>query len=326
MLRFVVRRLLWAIPTLFIVTFLVYCAIRLGTDPVAAYKRSNTRASAKKIAQYIETNGLDPNYLKGYFRWAGKFLFGDWPRSIKGSREVWPNLKRALANSAVLGGLASTVGISLGLLVGIFAALRPGSKRDIAVTTSSFIGLSIPPYVTAIIAQLLFAVTLPRWFGLDNPILPTSGLYPAGHHGFDLVLRLKYMALPITIVAIQVIAAYSRYMRASLLEVVNADFLRTARAKGISERQVLVRHTLRNALIPIVTLIALEAGAILGGLIITEFAFEYPGAGRYFLKALGDGDFPLIMPWMVIVTLSVIMFNLLADLSYAWLDPRIRLD
>jgi peptide/nickel transport system permease protein len=115
-------------------------------------------------------------------------------------------------------------------------------------------------------------------------------------------------------------------MRASLLEVKNSDYLRTARAKGISERRVLVKHMLRNAMIPVVTLIALEFGLVLGGLVITEFAFEYPGAGRYFLTGLSDGDFPKIMPWMVIITCSVILFNLLADLSYAWLDPRIRLD
>jgi len=326
MIRFVARRLLWAIPTLIIVTFLVYVAIRLGTNPVAAYRRSNARASKAKIIQYEKKNGLDLNYVQGYLNWAKQFVQGKWARSIKGNREVWPNLKRALANSIVLGGVASAVGVSIGLGVGIFAALRPGSKRDTGITTASFIGVSVPPYVTAIILQLLFAVTLPRLFGLDKPILPTSGIYPAGHFGFDLILRIKYLLLPVIVVSIQVVAAYSRYMRASLLEVVNNDYLRTARAKGISERRVLVKHMLRNAMIPIVTLIALEAGGILSGLIITENLFQYPGAGVYFIKALGDGDFPLIMPWMVFVTLAVVVFNLLADLSYAWLDPRIRLD
>jgi peptide/nickel transport system permease protein len=126
-------------------------------------------------------------------------------------------------------------------------------------------------------------------------------------------------------VAIQEVAVYTRYMRASLLDVMSSDYLRTARSKGISERRVLVRHAVRNAMLPIVTLAAISFGALFAGLIITEGIFEYPGMGRFFLIAYGNGDFPQLMPWMVIVVIAVILFNLLADLSYAFLDPRIRL-
>ena len=160
----------------------------------------------------------------------------------------------------------------------------------------------------------------------EHPLLPTSGVYPAGHKGFNVVLRLKYLTLPIVVVAIQIIAVYSRYMRASLLEVVNSDYLRTARAKGISERRILVRHALRNALIPIVTVAAIDIGGIIGGLIITERIFENRGMGDFFLTAYENGDFPQLMPWMVFVVIGVIMANLLADVLYAVLDPRIRLD
>jgi peptide/nickel transport system permease protein len=171
---------------------------------------------------------------------------------------------------------------------------------------------------------MLFAVYWSRWFG--KALFPTSGVYPPGHRGFDLGLMLKHLTLPVIVVAIQVIAVYARYMRASLLEVLNSDYMRTARAKGISERRVLVRHALRNALIPVVTVAAIDIGAILGGLIITENVFAYPGLGKFFLDAYGNGDFPQLMPWMFFFTIVVIMFNLLADVSYAWLDPRIRLD
>ena len=157
-------------------------------------------------------------------------------------------------------------------------------------------------------------------------MFPTSGVYPPGHSGFDLFLMLKHMALPTIVVAIQVIAVYSRYMRSSLLDVLNSDFMRTARSKGISERQILFRHGVSNALIPVVTIAALDIGSIIGGLIITENIFAYPGMGMYFLSAFAAGDFPLLMPWMVIVVASTLMFNLLADVSYAFLDPRIRLD
>jgi peptide/nickel transport system permease protein len=236
---------------------------------------------------------------------------------------VWPQLKDALANTIRLGVAASGVGIVIGLALGVFAALRPGGRRDVAVNTAAFVGISIPPYVSAILFQLLFAVYWSRWFG--STLFPTSGVYPPGQMGFDLGLMLKHMVLPTFVVAIQIIAVYSRYMRSSLLDVLSSEYMRTARSKGISEARVLFRHGLRNALIPVVTIAALDVGAIVGGLIITENVFSYPGMGKYFLSAFGEGDFPLLMPWMVIIVASTLFFNLLADISYAWLDPRIRL-
>jgi peptide/nickel transport system permease protein len=326
MIRFVGRRLLWTIPTLFLITFLVFVAIRVGTDPVQSYLRLNPRATPAKVQQYKATNGLTGNIVSQYFSWLHHFVTFDWGRSIKGSRPVWPELKNAMANTITLGLLASGVGIVIGLAIGVLSAMRPRSIFDQASTTGAFVGISIPPYVTAILLQLFFAITLTRWLGLDKPLLPTSGIYPPGHKGFDLFLRLKYLILPITVVAIQIIAVYSRYMRASLLEVKNSDYLRTARAKGVSERRILVRHALRNALIPIVTVAAIDIGAIIGGLIITERIFENNGMGDFFLTAYENGDFPQLMPWMVFVVLGVILANLLADVLYAVLDPRIRLD
>jgi peptide/nickel transport system permease protein len=327
MLRFVLRRLVWAIPMIVLVTFMVYVALRMGTDPLASYLRVNQRASQKKIDQYIEANGLYEGvggYLKGYFQWLGGFLTGDWPRSIKGSREVWPEFKAAMMNTLRLGLTSSSIGISIGLLLGIYVALKPGSLRDSSVNTGAFVAVSTPPYVSALLLQLLFAVYWSRWFG--HTLFPTSGVYPPGHRGFDLWLMLKHMALPVFVVVIQVVAVYARYMRATLLEVLNSEYMRTARSKGISERRVLVRHALRNALIPIVTVAAIDIGAILGGLIITENVFSYPGLGNFFLGAYANGDFPQMMPWMVFFTITVILFNLLADVLYAVLDPRIRLD
>lgn len=311
-------------PTLLLVTFLVYVALRLGTDPLQSYLRTNPRASKVKIEQYKSVNGLSSNYVLGYFHWLKNFVTFNWPRSIKGSREVWPELKDAMANTIRLGTFATVVGVSIGLFVGMFAALKPGSRRDVAVNTGAFLGVSIPPYITAVLFQLVFAVYWSRWFG--ETLFPTSGVYPPGHIGFNLVLMLKHMALPMMVVAIQVIATYSRYMRSSLLDVMNSDFMRTARSKGISERQVLLKHGVRNALIPVVTIAALDIGSIIGGLIISENIFAYPGMGLYFLDSFTNGDFPLLMPWMVLVVASTLMFNLIADVSYAFLDPRIRLD
>ena len=324
MFRFIARRAVWAIPTLLLVTFLVYMALRLGTDPIESYKRTNPRATRAKVEQYRKLNGLNTNYVLGYLNWLQNFVTFNWPRSIKGSREVWPALKDAIANTLRLGSAASFIGIVFGLAAGMFAALKPGSRRDVSVNTAAFVGISIPPYISAVLLQLLFAVYWSKWFG--NTLFPTSGVYPPGQSGFDLILMLKHMALPTFVVAIQIVAVYSRYMRSSLLDVLSSDYMRTARSKGISERQVLFRHGVRNALIPITTIAALDIGAIVGGLIITENIFDYPGMGKYFLKAFDQGDFPLLMPWMVIVVASVLLFNLIADVSYAFLDPRIRLD
>jgi len=326
MIRFVIRRMMWTVPTMFVITFLVFVAIRIGTDPVQSYLRLNPRASQAKIQQYKEVNGLTGNIAQQYFHWLHNFVTFNWGKSIKGSRPVWPELKQALVNTIVLGSIATFVGVTIGLGIGIISALRPRSFFDHATTTGAFVGISVPPYVSAILLQLFFAITITRWLGLDKPLLPTSGIYPPGHKGFDPFLRMKHLVLPVTVVAIQIIAVYSRYMRASLLEVKNSDYLRTARAKGISDRRILVRHALRNALIPIVTVAAIDIGAIMGGLIITERIFENKGMGDFFLTAYENGDFPQLMPWMVFVVLGVILANLLADVLYAVLDPRIRLD
>jgi peptide/nickel transport system permease protein len=325
MLRFISKRLLWSIPTLLIVTFLVFVAIRIGTDPVAAYKRSNSYVTPEQIARFKEKNGLTGTVFQQYFVWLKNFVTGNWGVSIVGSRPVWPSLQHAIANTIVLGLFASAIGISIGLGIGILSALKQHSVFDTGASAGAFVGLSIPPYVSAILLQMLFAIYLTDWLDLDAPLLPTSGIYPPGHEGFDPVLRVKYMILPATVIAIQTIAIYSRYMRASLLEVKNSEYMRTARAKGISERRVIVKHALRNAMIPIVTFAALDLGAIIGGLIITERIFQYRGMGDYFLTAFENGDFKQLMPWMVIVVISLIVFNLMADVTYAWLDPRIRL-
>src|SRR4029078_7114893 len=326
MARFVSRRLLWTIPTLFVITFLVFIAIRIGTDPVQSYLRINPRASKAKIQQYKDKNGLNGSIVWQYFSWLHHFVTFNWGRSIKGNRPVWPELKAAMANTLVLGLLATAIGLVIGLAIGILWAMRPRSVFDEGATTAAFVGISIPPYVSAILLQLFFAITLTRWLGLSKPVLPTSRIYPPGHKGFDPVLRAKYLILPITVVAIQIIAVYSRYMRGSLLEVKNSDYLRTARAKGGRERRILVRHLLRNALIPIVTVAAIDIGGIIGGLIITERIFENRGMGDFFLTAYTNGDFPPLMPSMVVVTRGAILANLLADVLYAVLDPRIRLD
>jgi len=311
------------IPTIFVVTFLVYVACRIGWNPVASYSRANPRASEEKIDQFIEANGLYPGvrgYIRGYFEWLGKFLQGPdaWPKSIQGNSDVWGPLRYSFFNTLRLAGTAAVLGIGIGVSVGILASRKPGGWLDTFVNTTAFFVGGIPPFVSAVIFQMVFAVQL-GW-------LPTTGVYPPGHEGFDLGEMIKHMILPVMVVAIQTIGQYARYTRASVLDASSSDYLRTARSKGIPERRVLFRHSVRNALIPIVTIIALDIGALIGGLIITENIFNSPGMGVYFVNAATIGDFPKLLPFLVIVTISVILFNLLSDILYAYLDPRIRLD
>jgi peptide/nickel transport system permease protein len=323
--RFVLRRLLWALPLLVLITFGAFSAVRASTDPVATFARNNPRATAVQKQAYAEKTGLTGTIPSQYVRWVKRFVSGNLGDSIKTNKPVYDDLKRALANSLVLGGFAYMFAVPIGLGIGILAAKKQYSFFDSFATTSAFVGVSIPPFISGVLVKLLFAIGFTKWLGLDKPFLPTAGIYPPGHVGFDLVLRVKHMILPALVLAIQSIAIYSRLMRASLLEVMNSDYMRTARAKGISETRVLVKHALRNAFIPVVNYGALDIGSLVGGLIITEVIFEQKGMGNYFLVALANGDYPQLMPYIVIVVVSVIVFNLLADLANGWLDPRIRL-
>jgi len=325
MTRFIALRAAWAIPVLLIVTFLTFWAVKSATDPVASYMRINVHATPEMIQDYKEAHGLIGSTPEQYVRWLKSFFTLEWGNSIKGNRPVWPDLKAAMGNSLVLGLSAFVVGITVGMTIGIVSALRQYSKFDTAATGAAFVGISMPPFVSAVLLQVFFAIMVTQWLGLDKPFLPVAGVYPPGHVGFDLGLRIQHMILPITVIAIQTIAIYSRFMRASLLDVKDSEYMRTARSKGISERKVIIHHALRNAMVPVVTLGALEVGGIIGGLIITERIFQFRGTGDYLLTALGNGDFPQIMPLMFIIVASVILFNLVADIAYAWLDPRVRL-
>jgi peptide/nickel transport system permease protein len=182
----------------------------------------------------------------------------------------------------------------------------------------------MPNFWFALMLKVFFALYLTRWLGMSSPIFATFGLSDPNLTHFDLLDRIRHITLPATVLAVQIIAVYSRLMRASMLEIMHADHIRTARAKGITERQVVRRHGVRNALVPITTQLGLDVGAIAGGLIITEAVFEWPGMGNFFVQGMKNGDYPQVLPWMMIVVSSVILFNLIVDIAYAGLDPRIR--
>jgi peptide/nickel transport system permease protein len=319
-LRYAARRLLWSIPIILIASVLVFVAVKNTTDP-GALRSPGIRAEDQ---QRLEAQlGLDKSGFEQYTTWLGNFVTGDFGDSLKTRQPVWPDLKTAIWNTVQLGIFAFAISVTLGVTIGTISAVRQYSWFDSASTGVSFVGLSIPPFFFGLILQIVFVLRFQAWFG-DTPFF-TSRMNSPGVDGWGWD-RLMHMILPALTVAVQSVAIYSRYMRSSMLEVLNSDYLRTARAKGVSERRVIIRHAMRNALIPLTTFAALDVGAILGGLIITERIFEWPGMGNYFLDAFSDGDYVKILFWIMLVVLAVIVFNLVADLLYGVLDPRIRLD
>jgi peptide/nickel transport system permease protein len=324
-LRYVLRRVLFSIPILIIASIIVFAAAKTSTSPLAGL-RSNPRVTQHDLLEYKKTLGLDRPAHTQYLTWLGNFVRGRWGQSLISQRDVAPDITEALANTAVLAVTATAISLAIGVALGVLSATRQYSVFDYTATTVAFLGLSMPVFWFALILQIVFGLYLTNWLGLSEPIFFTAGMFRPGSFGFDLVDRLRHMALPVTVLCVQIIAVYSRYMRASMLEVLNSDYLRTARAKGVPERRVLVRHAMRNALIPLTTVVAIDLGALAGGLIVTETIFEWPGMGRLFVESMQRGDYAVVLPWMMVVVTFVIFFNLVADLTYAWLDPRIRHD
>lgn len=320
MARYVVRRLLWSIPVLFIASVLVFVAVKSTTDPGAL---RGPGISAADMQRFRSDLGLDKSGVSQYFTWLGHFVRGDMGISLKTRQPVWPELRTAMLNTLQLGAFAFMITLTFGIIIGCVSAIRQYSLLDTVATGLSFAGLSMPPFFFGLLLQIVLVLKFQSWFG-DTPFF-TSRMNSPGQSGFG-TDRLWHMVLPAMTVAVQGIAVYSRYTRASMLEVLGSDYMRTARAKGLSEWRVVIRHGMRNALIPLTTFAAIDIGSIVGGLVITERIFEWPGMGYYFLQAFSDGDYARILPWMMIVVFSVILFNLAADLLYGVLDPRIRIE
>ena len=323
MLAYVLRRLLYSIPILVLASILVFVVVRESTSPEAAI-RNNPRVSAQDLQRYRESIGLDRSGFEQYTTWLGNFVQGDWGKSLVSNRDVAPDIKDALANSFVLGAVAAILSLLIGVVIGVISAVRQYSAFDYAATGTAFVGLSMPNFWFALILQIFFGLYLVRWFDMDRPLFAIAGMFEPGSEGFDLWDRIRHLALPVMVLSVQLVAVYSRYMRASMLEVMHSDDLRTARAKGLPERRVIIRHGMRNALIPLTTQAAIDFGAIAGGLIVTEQIFQWPGMGKLFIDAFSRGDYTVLLPWLMVTVAFVVIFNLVADVLYAVLDPRIR--
>jgi peptide/nickel transport system permease protein len=323
-ISYAIRRLAVTVPILFAISFATFWAAGEISSP-AAQLTLNPRISAEAKQAYIESLGLDRPFHVQYFKWLGNFVTGDLGTSlVKNGQDVWPFVERALANTLLLVAVAVTISLAIGITIGAISAIRQNSLIDYTTTGVSFLGISIPVFWLGLMLQLFFGLYLAHWLGVDPPLLPTAGIYEPGQQGFDLVDRTRHLVLPAIALSVQLVAVYSRYMRASMLDVMGSDYIRTARSKGLSERTVVVKHGVRTALIPVTTQAAVDIGLLVGGLIVTERVFQYPGMGLLFLDALASGDYTILLPSVMIVALAVFFMNMLADLFYAVLDPRIR--
>lgn len=313
MTRYVTQRILSLFPVLLGVTLLVFLVMQLAPgDP--AQIMLGPKATETSLAQLRHELGLDQPLHIQYGRWLSRVAQGDWGRSIQLKREVLPFVLDRFRNSAYLMLLAVLLACSVGIPVGVLSAIRQYSLGDRLGMVLVLMGFSTPIFWLGIILQIIF--------GLKIGILPVSGMQSPGQT--DLIDLIKHLILPAVTLATGATALIARMTRSSMLEVIRQDYIRTARAKGLNEHLTINRHALKNALIPIVTIVGLQVGYLLGGDILIELVFTYPGIGLAMVNGILARDFPLVQGAILLVASSYVLVNLIVDLTYAYLDPRIH--
>jgi len=323
-LTYIVRRILYAIPVLAVSSFLIFVFVSTTTDPLEAIKM-NPRASQNSIRLVEHKHHLDRPVVVRYGYWVRDVFTRQFGTTILTDRPIFPDIKRVLGNTIQLVIAAEFLTLLLAIAIGVYSAIRQYSVFDYSATTLSFLGLAIPTFWLGLIFQIIFTNIFLDWHVRIFYVATLSSTDPG--HGFHFFIdRVQHLVLPVLTLAIIGIAGYSRFMRASMLEVVNADYVRTARAKGLIERRVILRHAFRNALIPLMTLAAIDFGTFFGGAVITETIYSLDGMGLYFINSLTAGETYNIMAWLLITATMVVAFNLVADIVLGLLDPRIRLD
>ena len=323
MLTFVIRRLLYSVAVLFAASFIVFAGVSSVADPLA-FVKMQPGFSQQTVKNIEERKHLNQPIPVRYAYWVKDAVTDGFGTTVIGDRPILPDLKRAMGHTLQLVVAAELLAILLAVAIGVYSALRQYSVFDYTATTFSFVGLATPVFWLALMLQIVF-VNVYLWTDVRVfYVANLSSVDPGG--GLSFVLdRAQHLALPVLVVMIANVANYSRFMRASMLEVVNSDYVRTARAKGLNERRVTMGHAFRNALIPLVTLVAINFGALISGVVVTETVFALDGMGLYFVNALNAGDPYPIMAWLMITATAIIVFNLVADIMYGYLDPRVRL-
>jgi len=323
-LTYVIRRILFSIPVLIATSFLIFSFVSVAGDPLARL-RANPNITRAQFHAIQHAKRLDRPVVLRYVYWVHDAVTEKFGTTLFGQRKIWPDLKRVMGHTVQFILSAIILSVVVGIVVGVYSALRQYSLFDHVATTLSFIGFALPVFWLALMLQVLVVQIYLKW---HIRVFYTSGLSSVSPgHGFHFVIdRVQHLALPVIALSFLSIASHSRYMRASMLDVLNSDYLRTARANGLIERRVILKHAFRNALIPMITLVALDFGGLFAGAIVTETIFTLDGMGFYFINALQTSDPYPVMAWLMIVATMVILFNLVADILYGVVDPRIRYD
>lgn len=316
MTRFILIRLVQGLAVLAVMSFVIYGLIGLMPgDPLNLMIAADPHLTSADVARLKALYGLDQPLLKRYFAWAQAALGGNFGYSRLYATTAIAALLPRLANTALLMGVSFVLSLALALPLGALAARKPGSTLDTALNLLSFAGISVPPFWLALMLILVFAVAL-GW-------LPPGGSATIGDGG--VLDRARHLVLPVSVLTLASLGTYLRYMRAAMIEALRQDYVRTARAKGASEARVLWGHALRNALVPVITVVALSFGSLFSGALVTETMFAYPGMGKLIYDAILGNDFNLALAGLLFATLLVLLSNLAADIAYAAADPRISL-
>ena len=319
MFAYVVRRVLATVPLLLVGTFCIFALVSVSSDPLARLATLDVDPSAYQ--RLIDLYNLDQPIPVRYLNWMTGAVQGDMGPAVSvGSQDTFSLVMTRAGNTARLAIPAFIIIAITAVTLGVYSAINQYSKLDYAVTAFSFLGISLPTFVFGLLLQVFWGIWFFDWFGV-RPFF-VLGMRTVEQHGFLDMVRAH--VLPITTLWLVITASESRFQRAAMLEVVNSDYIRTARAKGLPRRTVVLKHGLRNALIPLVTIWAIDLGLLLGGSIVTETIFAWPGLGPLLISAISQFDLNLVMGIVLLISFLVIVFNLIADLLYGVLDPRIR--
>ena len=315
MIRYIVKRLLYAIPVFLGITFAIYALINLAPGGPLSVLAASGELSLSDLEALKVSMGLDKPLVVRYFIWLGDLLHGDLGVSYRTSQEVGMMIGQRIIPSLMLTGTGIIGAILIGVPLGIISAYKPNSVWDHISTFISFIGASVPNFFLSLLLIYVLAVKL--------KLFPTSGMYSSGA-GNDLGDLLHHLALPAFVCGIQPIGNYIKQTKSSVLEVLNEEYIKTARSKGLTNPVIVLKHAFRNAMIPVVTTISLTIPFLIGGAVVTEQIFAWPGIGSLMITAITSRDYPVIMGVAVLICGVVLVMNLILDLIYAALDPSIK--
>ncbi len=314
--QYILRRLLLAIPSLLGISVVLFTVLALAPGDPFEELASNPAIPTEVRMALRAKFGLDDPVWQRYFNWFGAMIQGDWGYSFVSRIDVDTLILQRVPVTVAVIGASQVVALLVALPVGIISAVRPYSWFDRIASTIAFIGFSLPTFFTGLLFILLFSITL-DWL----PFVYRADIAATGWEWWW--LQIKQSLMPVMVLGLFQGATWTRYVRSAVLDVVRLDYVTTARSKGLAERVVIVKHVVRNALIPVVTLVALQMPAVFGGAIVTEQIFRVPGIGSLLIDAILRNDTPVIMGVTFVFSILVIVFNLTADLLYGWLDPRI---